>query len=108
MADPDPRPRLSLADHALIHTLGYLAIEWPNPTWQTFLAELAAILPRVNRDIHAIADMATTAEALLSATKPSETTMFRDKARGLIGKFHQARAANAIDELRRASMKEPA
>ena len=102
MADPAILKRLSLADHVLIHTLGYLSIEQPHETWEVFLRELDDVLPRVSMDHPRVAELAAAARALIEAGDDRARTAARGPAERLIGAWHQSRAAAAIEALRQA------
>lgn len=99
MADP---VKLSLADHALIHLVAYLSIEWPqHPTWLSLQHELGNMLVHANREIPTIAEFADVAQRLAFAQLGSaELTLARQQGDSLTRQFHARRAVTAIDQLR--------
>lgn len=105
----EARAKLNLADQALIHLVGYLALEpQSHETWEALLRELSDVLPRVTRSIPKVAEMAVAAEAILIAQGERARTAARQKALPAVASFHRARAAAAIEALRSAPTPEVA
>lgn len=101
MADPT---RLSLADQALIHLMGYLGLEIiQDATWDTFRACLPEVLAQANRGIPVIEHLAALGDRMVVPQNRADLSMALEDARRQLRDYHKAKAARAIDALRTAT-----
>jgi hypothetical protein len=100
MAEP---PRLTLADQALIHLLGYLGLEvMQDASWDTFRACLQDILPKVSRDISLIEKLAAIGDRIEHPLSGADLSFALEDARRQLRDYHKSKAARAIDEMKAA------
>lgn len=97
--------RLSSADHALIHAVGWLVcnVIGDDPTVPMLEAVLRELLPAVNRGHPGVAGCAAGAEAMLAARTGRDRCAARRLARDSMLEFHLSRAGEALDVFRKGS-----
>lgn len=93
--------RISPADQALLHLAAYLALETArDATWEAFRAELADLLPRVNRGVPVIDRLAGLAAKLAAPQNRGSMLSDCERIKREITEYHKAKAASAIAALR--------
>lgn len=97
-------PKLSAADHALAHLLGWLVanIHADDPNRRVMTACLREVLPAVTRAHPTIRDLAQAGDALVRAAPGSiERTHARHAACAALMTWHMGRAGDALAVFRK-------